>query len=100
MSDTPAYLVVTANPNPDGADAMQQYIAQAGELLAAAGGKPVGRFKSSQPLAGAAPAMAAVMQFPSAAAITETFASDAYAALIPLRDKGFSDITIAIADEL
>lgn len=100
MSEASAYLVVTATPNPDGADAMQQYIAQAGELLGAAGAQPVGRFKFAQALTGSDfPALTAVMEFPSAAAITDTFASDAYAELIPLRDQGFIDINIAIADK-
>ncbi len=96
-----AYLVVTAKPNPDGADAMQQYVAQAGELLDAAGAQPVGRFKFTQGLAGGAfPPLTVVMEFPSVAAITDVFASDAYAALIPLRDQGFSEINISIADRL
>jgi uncharacterized protein (DUF1330 family) len=44
--------------------------------------------------------MVLVMDFESADAVTEMFNSDDYAALVPVRDKGFVEMNIQIAREL
>jgi len=40
------------------------------------------------------------MDFESADAIIELFESDAYAALIPVRDRGFKEMNILVAQEM
>jgi uncharacterized protein (DUF1330 family) len=40
------------------------------------------------------------MDFDSADAITEMFESDDYAALVPVRDKGFSEMNILLTREM
>jgi len=44
--------------------------------------------------------MALIMDFENAAAIQDVFASDAYQALIPDRDRAFSSVEILITEEL
>ena len=44
--------------------------------------------------------MVLVMDFPSDMAVNKLFESDAYAALIPTRDKGFTDMNIMIATDI
>ncbi len=99
MSDEPAFLVAIATPNPDGQEEMQSYVTAAGELAAANGVKPIGRFMFAEALAGDDfPDMVVVMEFPSAQALRDAFAADEYKKLIPARDKGFKEIRIFRAE--
>ena len=101
MSEDRAYFVAFGTPNPDHPQAMQDYVAQAGALNAAAGGERVGRFGFAEGLVGDGfPGFVVVMAFPTKQAITDAFASDAYAALTPLREKGFKDLKVFIVDAL
>jgi uncharacterized protein (DUF1330 family) len=93
-------LVVTAMPNPEEAEAMQSYIKAAGPMLAEAGGQLVKRLKVQGSITGKPPhGMVLVMEFEDKAKLEAMFASDAYAALIPAREKGFSSINICYAGE-
>ena len=40
------------------------------------------------------------MDFGSADAVTEMFASDEYAALLPVRDRGFSEMNIMLTQPM
>jgi len=44
--------------------------------------------------------MALVMDFDSEDAVTEVFESDDYAALIPVRDRGFTEMNILLTQVL
>ena len=44
MSDAPAYLVITATPNPEKLEQLQSYVKQIMPVLKSGGGKPVGRY--------------------------------------------------------
>ena len=44
--------------------------------------------------------MALVMDFDSADAIAQMFDSDAYAALIPVRDRGFKEMNILLTQQM
>jgi uncharacterized protein (DUF1330 family) len=79
-------LVVTAVPNPDEMGSVQEYLKGVLPLLMGAGGKPVKRLKVNEVIHGKPSAMVLVMDFESADAITNMFASDDYAALVPVRD--------------
>ena len=44
--------------------------------------------------------MVLVMDFDSASAIRDLFAADAYAELVPARDKGFSEMNIFVTGDM
>ena len=90
-------LIVTAIVNPSEKEALVHYQQNAGKLLVQAGGKPVGKFKITEHLAGSnTPHIAVLMEFDSSDSIKSVFNSEAYKALIPYREKAFSDINISI----
>jgi uncharacterized protein (DUF1330 family) len=82
-------LVVTAVPNPNEMGSVQEYLKGVLPLLMGAGGKPVKRLKVNEVIHGKPSGMVLVMDFESTDAITNMFESDDYAALVPVRDKGF-----------
>jgi uncharacterized protein (DUF1330 family) len=65
-----------------------------------AGGKLVKRLKVETNIHGNPAGMVLVMDFDSAEAITAMFESDDYAALIRVRDKGFSEMNIQLTREM
>ena len=95
-----ATLVVTAMPNPNEMPSMQEYLQSAMPLALGAGGTLVKRVKVDQVIKGTPSKVVVVMDFDSADAITEMFASEAYAALLPVRDKGFAELNILIASDM
>ena len=95
MSDQ-ATLVVTAVPNPDEMESVNAYLQGVMPLFMEAGGQLVKRLKTEAILTGNPSGMTLVMDFDSADAISELFASDAYAALVPTRDTGFLEMNILI----
>lgn len=92
-----ATLVVTAVPNPDEMAALQDYLQRVTPLLLGAGGTLVKRMKVAQVINGRPSGMVMVMDFDSADTINRVFASEAYAALVPARDKGFTEMNILVA---
>lgn len=95
-----ATLVVTALPNPAEMASVQAYLKGVMPLLMGAGGKLVRRLKTTAVIHGRPAGMTLVMDFPSAEAIEALFASDAYQALVPVRDTGFSEMSILVAQGL
>jgi uncharacterized protein (DUF1330 family) len=94
-------LLVTATPAEGQNEAMGRYLQAVSPLLINAGGTPVKRVRVTDTISGTTgTAMALVMDFENAEALTNLFASDAYQALIPDRDKGFSTIDILITETL
>jgi uncharacterized protein (DUF1330 family) len=94
-------LLVTATPAEGQGEAMSRYLQGVQPLFAGAGGAPVKRVRVTDTVTGTAGAgMALVMDFANAEAIQGVFASDAYQALIPDRDTGFSNIEILITEPL
>jgi len=94
-------LLVTATPAEGQGEAMGRYLQGVLPLLMAGGGKLVKRVRVANTIEGNhGTAMALVMDFDSAEAINEMFASDAYQALIPDRDLGFADIEILVAEDI
>ena len=63
-------------------------------------GKPVKRLKVDEVIHGNPSGMVLVMDFDSAEAITEMFESDDYAALVPVRDRGFSEMNIMLTHDM
>jgi uncharacterized protein (DUF1330 family) len=65
-------------------------------LLSGAGGELVKRLKVDEIINGNPAGMVLVMDFESADAVTALFNSDDYAALIPVRDRGFKEMNILV----
>ena len=99
MADS-ATLVVTATPNPDEMESMQEYLKGVMPLLLAAGGQLVKRLKVADVIKGDPAGMAMVMDFPAGDAIADLFASEAYAALVPARDRGFTTMNVLLTHEM
>jgi uncharacterized protein (DUF1330 family) len=91
-----ATLVVTAVPNPNEMESVQQYLHGVLPLLMGAGGTPVKRLKVDEVINGNPSGMVLVMDFDSADAISGMFASEDYAALVPVRDRGFTEMNILL----
>ena len=101
MSDTPAFLVVTSTPNPDKMDLMEKYASQIMPILMKGGGEPVSRYGVVEQLRGeGAPKSIAVVKFPSAQAIKDVLATDAYKALEELRTQAFKSVDIMSCAEV
>ncbi len=99
-TDQKTTLVVTAVPNPNEMASVQEYLHGVLPLLMGAGGKPVRRLKVDKVINGNPSGMVLVMDFDSADAISGMFESEDYAALVPVRDRGFSEMNIVLTREM
>lgn len=94
-------LVVTSTTNPEQGPALQQYVQGVMPMLMAIGGQVIKRSKIDEAYWGKASfEYLLVMDFPSREQLVELFDSAAYMALIPDRNKAFSEINILFADNL
>ena len=98
--DNKTTLVVTAVPNPNEMESVQEYLQSVMPLFKGAGGKLVKRLKLDKVISGKPSGMALVMDFDSAEAVADLFESDEYFALIPTRDRGFTEMNILLTDEM
>jgi uncharacterized protein (DUF1330 family) len=98
--DNKTTLVVTAVPNPNEMESVQEYLQSVMLLFKGAGGMLVKRLKLDKVSSGKPSGMALVMDFDSAEAVAELFESDEYAALIPTRDRGFTEMNILLTNEM
>ena len=98
--DEKTTLVVTAVPNPNEMESVQESLKGVMPLLQGAGGKLVKRLKVGKLIHGNPSGMVLVMDFDSADSITAMFESDDYATLVPVRDRGFSEMNIHLAQEM
>ncbi len=95
-----ATLVVTATPDADEMSSVQEYLQGVMPLLVGAGGNLIKRLKVSDVINGNPSGMVLVMDFDAADTITGSFESEAYSALIPVRDKGFKKMNILVTGGL
>lgn len=93
-------LVVTASPNPNEMESVQNYLQGVMPLLMGAGGQLVKRLKVESLIHGNPSGMVLVMDFDSNESIEELFKSDQYAKLVPVRDKGFNEMNILVTHAL
>jgi len=98
--DEKATLVVTAVPNPNEMESVQEYLQGVMPLLTGAGGTLVRRLKTNSVVNGRPAGMVLVMDFESADAVATMFESDEYRALVPVRDRGFAEMNILITQEM
>ena len=88
-------------PNPNEQESMQAYMKGVLPLPLGADGQLVKRAKISAALTGKPPyAVVLAMDFPDGEKLESMFAPEAYAALVPSRDKGFASIDICFAADL
>ena len=99
-SKSKATLVVTASPNADEMPSVQSYLQGVMPILVGAGGSLVKRLKVSEVVNGKPSGMVMVMDFDSIDAAKAAFDTDDYKALIPVRDRGFTEMNILITGEL
>ena len=97
---TKTTLVVTAIPNPNEMDSVQEYLQSVLPLFMRVGGTLVKRLKLDKVILGNPSGMVLVMDFDSAETVTTLFESEEYAALIPTRDRGFAEMNIILTNEL
>ncbi len=77
----------------------QDYTAKVRPLIAAYGGEPLMIGKLTKVLTGeAGHHFSAVFRFPDAAAIDAWYHSDAYQAIVPIRDAG-ADVVISVLED-
>lgn len=97
MFNKKAFFIALGVPNPDAPEALKAYTEAAPNVL---GGKVITRFKLTDKLAGEKTGMSmAIVEHKSEEAIREAFASEAYAALIPLRDEAFLELDVFLAEQ-
>ncbi|GAB5525339.1 MAG: hypothetical protein Roseis2KO_32110 [Roseivirga sp.] len=99
--NTKTTMIVTSSINPDETESLQAYVESVMPMLLELGGQVIKRTKITDVYFGEKPAeLLLVMDFPSKEALKAMFDSEAYQALIPLRNKGFSQVNILFAEEL
>ena len=98
--DEKTTLGVIAGPNPNEMESVQESLKGVMPLLPGAGGKLVKRLKVGKLIHGNPSGMVLVMDFDSADSITAMFESDDYATLVPVRDRGVSEMNIHLAQEM
>lgn len=98
--NTKTTLIVTATPNANEMESVQNYLQGVLPLLMGVGGQLVKRLKVNKVINGNPSGMILVMDFESDQVITALFESDEYAALIPVRDQGFKEMNILISNEM
>lgn len=94
-------LIVTSSPNLNEMEELKKYVQGVMPLLLNLGGTVIKRSKLTNKYHGKQSfVFLLVMDFPSKEKLTEMFDSDTYKALIPSRNKGFTDIIILYAEDL
>jgi uncharacterized protein (DUF1330 family) len=100
-------LIAFTTINPAEPEALQAYVEGTTPLIAAAGGKLISRFsyqesaiESTSESATPCPQFVSILEYPTAAAIKELFASEAYAKLKPCQEKAFTTYNICIYDSV
>jgi uncharacterized protein (DUF1330 family) len=95
----PVLLITTGTLHPDGAPAYEQYAGVVIPLLHAAGARILRRATFREGIVGDSfPGFIAVMEFPHPQAVHAMFASPAYQAAMPFRNRAFSQITTYVCD--
>lgn len=94
-------LIVTSSPNLNEMGELKKYVQGVMPLLLNLGGTVVKRSKITEAYHGKQSfVFLLVMDFPSKKELTKMFNSEEYKALIPNRNKGFTDITILYGEDL
>lgn len=86
-------------PNPDNPEALAEYGEKTPVILKKFGGNPVSKRVVKEVICGAiSPKSIITIEFPSEEKIYEFLNSDEYQAMIPIRDKAFSEANLIVAE--
>lgn len=92
-------VIAQAKLNPTQTESAQRYSTEAKAIIEQFGGNFSGRFQSADLFAGHdAPDITLFIDFPNREKARECFNSNAYKALVPLRDTGFESMRIYLLD--
>jgi uncharacterized protein (DUF1330 family) len=101
MTDTPAFLIITAIPNPEKMEAVQSYLSQIMPVLVAGGGKPVGRYRvTNQVIGEGGPNMMALLECSDEKSITDMVDGEAFTALADLREQAFLQLNLMVSSPM
>ena len=96
MSST---LIALMTPNPDEPEALAAYGDKVPGILKQNGGKPTDKKVVTEHIAGSkAPKVITTIEFPTSEALHNFLNSNEYQAMIPVRDKAFTDATLVICE--
>lgn len=94
-----ATLIALMTPNPSEPEALQEYGETVPPLLKKMGGKPVDKKIVKEHVVGEkAPKTILTIEFENLDALQGFLNSDEYQAVIPVRDKAFTDATLVICE--
>ena len=98
--DQTVFLMIEATRNPSEMDALSTYQSKTPPIAKKYGAAPVATYDVDTALIGdKKPGVFAVLSFPTREAIDRLFSDPDYQALIPLRDRGFSDVRFFVVHE-
>lgn len=101
MPETSTVLLINSIPNYGKEAQLQSYLGQILPIFAAAGGKALARYKSTEQLIGnGGPALAATFEFPSEAAVKDMLAGAEFNALNGLRDEVYARLDLMLCAPL
>ncbi len=90
-------VIASIKVNPEEQDALQQYFDVTAPLLEEAGGKIVQSFERGRAIVGEMDFdTVMIVEYPNGAALDKVFKSDAYNAIVPIRDKAFAHYGISV----
>ena len=101
MSDAKTYLPINTIPNPENMAGFQLYLSKIIPIFQNAGGKSLGRYKTTEQVMGTSGIKAsAVFEFPSPEAIKEMLAGEEFTALNQLRSEAYKKVDLLICEAL
>lgn len=97
MEDNKSLLVINAIVNKQNMGELQEYLGSVMQIFGKNGGKPVGRYKTIEQIAGEdSPEMIAVIEFPDVQTIKNIVSSEEFEGLAELRARVFSKLNLMI----
>jgi len=101
MTDSPAFLIINAVPNPQKMEQVQAYLSQIMPVLVSGGGKPIGRYRVTNQLIGkGGPKMMALLEYPDEKSIADMINGEAFVALADLREQAFLQLDLLVSSQM
>jgi uncharacterized protein (DUF1330 family) len=101
MEDNKTFLVITAIVNKQNIAEVPEYLGSVMQIFGQNGGKPVGRYKTINPLVGdESPEMVAVIEFANPEIIENLVKSEAFNTLAEQRARVFTNLNMFISQNM
>ena len=101
MEENRTFLVITAIVNKQNIEEVPKYLGSVMQIFGKNGGKPVGRYKTINPLVGEeSPEMMAVIEFASPKIIEDLVKGEAFNALAEQRARVFTKLNMIISQNM